>query len=244
MGGSWRMRPTEVTSSGVVSVQSRQAVSTRSERSQGQISQPAKTSSSGKSSNSIAVTTPKLPPPPRSAKKRSRLVGVVDAVELAVGGDELDRRDGVRGEAVLAGEPAHAAAERVARDADVRRGAVQRTRPCSAAGVTTSSQRDAGADAGLPSLGVDLRRRAARACAPARRRRDRRATRRRGRCPAGPRAGRCPWRSGRPPGRRRSWWARRSARGAARTRRSKAFARRPSLRPRGRGPSRGQLDAE
>ena len=66
------MRPTEVTSSGVVSVQSRQAVSTRSDSSQSQIIQPAKTCSSGKSSNSIAVTTPKLPPPPRSAKKRSR----------------------------------------------------------------------------------------------------------------------------------------------------------------------------
>ena len=72
MGGSWRMRPTDVISSGVVSVQSRQALSTSAERSQGKISQPAKTVSSGKSVYSKAVTMPKLPPPPRSAKKRSR----------------------------------------------------------------------------------------------------------------------------------------------------------------------------
>ena len=48
MGGNWKMRPTEVTSSGVVSVQSRQAASTRSDSSHGQIIQPAKTSSSGR----------------------------------------------------------------------------------------------------------------------------------------------------------------------------------------------------
>ena len=72
IGGNWRMRPTDVISSGVVSVQSRQAVSTFSDCSQGQMSQPAKTVSSGKSVYSKAVTMPKLPPPPRSAKKRSR----------------------------------------------------------------------------------------------------------------------------------------------------------------------------
>ncbi len=71
-GGNWKRRPTEVTSSGVVSVQSRQAASTRPASSHGQIIQPAKASVIGKSLNSIAVTMPKLPPPPRSAKKRSR----------------------------------------------------------------------------------------------------------------------------------------------------------------------------
>jgi hypothetical protein len=48
-----------------------------------------------------------------------RLVVVVDAAELAVGRDDLDRGQRVGLEAVLAGEPAHAPAERVAGDADV-----------------------------------------------------------------------------------------------------------------------------
>ena len=54
------------------------------------------------------------------------LVVAVDAAQLAVGGDELDRGDAVRRQAVLAAVPADAAAERVADDADVRRRAVQR----------------------------------------------------------------------------------------------------------------------
>ena len=57
------------------------------------------------------------------------LVLGVDAAQLAVGGHELDRGDAVRGEAVLARVPADAAAERVADDAHVRRGAVQRGEP-------------------------------------------------------------------------------------------------------------------
>ncbi len=71
IGGSWRMRAHEVTASGVVSVQAFQAVSTRWESSHGQISQPATTSSSGNRRISSEVTIPKLPPPPRSAQKRS-----------------------------------------------------------------------------------------------------------------------------------------------------------------------------
>ena len=50
----------------------------------------------------------------------------VGAHELAVGGDELERGHRVGLQAVLARQPAHAAAERVAGDADVGRGAVQR----------------------------------------------------------------------------------------------------------------------
>ena len=42
--------------------------------------------------------------------------------ELAVGGDDFDRRHLVRGEAVLARQPTQAAAERVPDDADVGRG--------------------------------------------------------------------------------------------------------------------------
>ena len=53
------------------------------------------------------------------------LVLGVDADQLALGGDELERRDGVGLQPVLAREPPHAATERVAGDADVGRGAVQ-----------------------------------------------------------------------------------------------------------------------
>src|SRR6185312_11005364 len=54
-----------------------------------------------------------------------RVVLVGGPADLAVGGDDLDRGDVVGGEAVLAGVPAHATAEGVADDADVRRGSVQ-----------------------------------------------------------------------------------------------------------------------
>jgi hypothetical protein len=50
---------------------------------------------------------------------------VVDPAQLAVGRDELDGRERVRLEAVLARQPAEAAAERVAGDADVARGSVE-----------------------------------------------------------------------------------------------------------------------
>ena len=48
-----------------------------------------------------------------------RLVLCVDADRAPVRGDELDRGDAVRLEAVLSAEPAHAAAQRVAGDSDV-----------------------------------------------------------------------------------------------------------------------------
>jgi len=44
---------------------------------------------------------------------------VVGANEATVCGDELDRDNAVRGQAVLAGEPADPSPERVADDADV-----------------------------------------------------------------------------------------------------------------------------
>jgi hypothetical protein len=61
---------------------------------------------------SSAVTVAKLapPPPPRSAQKSWALV-VVNAAERAVGGNELARGDGVRGQAELARVPADDAAE-------------------------------------------------------------------------------------------------------------------------------------
>ncbi len=81
---------------------------------------------------------------------------VVDAVELAVGRDDLDGRDGVRGQAVLARQPAHAAAERVAGDADVGRRAVQGDEAVLGRGVDDLFPDHARADARLLCLDVDL----------------------------------------------------------------------------------------
>ena len=64
-----------------------------------------------------------------AAAQRPEEVGVVVGVDpplLAVGGDELDRVHAVAGEPVAAPEPAQPAAERVADDAHVGRGAGQR----------------------------------------------------------------------------------------------------------------------
>jgi hypothetical protein len=58
-------------------------------------------------------------------EQRGVVLGV-DAAELAVGGDDLDRQDAVGGQAVLAREPADAATEAVADDADVGRRAGER----------------------------------------------------------------------------------------------------------------------
>ena len=79
----------------------------------------------------------------------------VGAHELAVGGDELERGDGVGLQAVLAREPAHAAAERVAGDADVRRGAVQAGQAVGRQPRRDAVPLDAGADADAPGARVD-----------------------------------------------------------------------------------------
>ena len=95
-----------------------------------------------------------------AAAQRPEQVGVlrpVGAHERAVGGDELDGEHALGREAVHAGQPADAAAERVADDADVRGRAVQRGeavlgRP----GTTTSSQSAPASTPGPAVLGVDL----------------------------------------------------------------------------------------
>ena len=86
-----------------------------------------------------------------------RLVVGVDPVEDAVAGDQLDRGDRRAGQAVPAAEPAVAAAEGVARDADVRR----RARPA----------RPARAARGLGHLGPDRARPRPAPSGPRRRRR-------------------------------------------------------------------------
>ena len=69
---------------------------------------------------------------PIAAAQRPEEIGLVlrvDPRRTSVRGHELDRGDAVRLQAVLAGEPAHAPAQRVAGDADVGGGAVQRGQP-------------------------------------------------------------------------------------------------------------------
>ena len=66
----------------------------------------------------------------------------------AVGGDDLDRGDAVGGQAELAGVPADAAAERVADDADVGRGAVQGGEPVRRDGLDDVDPQRAGTDPG------------------------------------------------------------------------------------------------
>ena len=68
---------------------------------------------------------PEAPPAAADGPEQVGLVVSICADENAVRRDELDGRDAVRGETAAAGEPAHAAAERVADDADVGRRPVQ-----------------------------------------------------------------------------------------------------------------------
>ena len=70
-GGIRISRIAVVTSSGAPAAHSVQAVSTRSACDRSHIMIPAWTSVIGNSLNSIAVTMPKLPPPPRSAQNSS-----------------------------------------------------------------------------------------------------------------------------------------------------------------------------
>ena len=94
-----------------------------------------------------------------TAAQRPEQVGLVlgvDRAGLAVGGDQLDRLHAVAGEAVAAAEPAEAAAEGVAGDADVGRGARHRAEAVLPAALAQLGDEDAGLDPGRLRLGVDL----------------------------------------------------------------------------------------
>ena len=156
IGGSWRMRPTDVISSGV----RLGPVAPGLEHLRGALpgeDQPAGEDGlereervlEGRDDAEVAAAA-------AQREEEVALVRVVDAVELAVGRDQLDRRQGVRGEAVLAGQPAHAATERVAGDADVRRGAVQDGEAVLGRGDDDVLPDRARADARLLRLDVDL----------------------------------------------------------------------------------------
>ena len=85
-----------------------------------------------------------------------RVVVGVDGPLLAVRGHQLERPNLVAGPAVTPPEPAQAAAEGVAGDADVRRGAGQKAEPVLLRGGAQVHRQDPGADPGGAPLRVDL----------------------------------------------------------------------------------------
>ena len=122
-----------------------------------------------------------------AAAQRPEQLGIVVRVradQLAVGGHQLDRGDAVGLQAVAAGEPAHAAAERVAGDADGRRRAVQRDEAVRGGGVDDLLPEHAGAGAAALADRVDLDAAEAASCGSARSARASRAGRRCGRSTA------------------------------------------------------------
>ena len=86
------------------------------------------------------MTTPKLPPPPRTAQNRSGSVSASARTSRPSAVTSSAASDAVRGEPELAREPAEAAAEGVADDADVGRRACQPDEPVLGRAWLTSSQ--------------------------------------------------------------------------------------------------------
>ena len=213
-GGSCMIRKEVVTWSGASTAHAAQAVSTRS------ASRPVPQHHAGVDlAERVEAELERRDDAevPAAAAQRPEQLGVVLRVrahQLSLGRHELDRRDAVGLQAVAAREPAHAAAERVAGDADVRAGAVQRDQPVRRGGVHDLLPQHAGTDAGDPVDGVDLH-----AADPARLDQDRAVEAAR----AGPRCGRWPG-------------ARRAGRGS---RAALDDRRRPRARPRGRRRPRG-----
>ena len=187
----------------------------------------------GAASNSNCVTMPKLPPPPRRPQKQVGVLGLARVDEPAVGGDDVGADEVVAGEAVLAHQPADAAAEREAGDAGGRDEAAGRREPVRLRLVVDVGPHGAAADGRAPARpGRRGRRSSARGRSRSRRRRSRSRRccgRRRGRRSAG----RCCARS-RPPRsrRRRRCSGRRAPAGGRRARRSRSGTPRRSRRRR------------
>ena len=102
------------------------------------------------------VATPKLPPPPRSAQKRSGVRFRVDLQHFPVGSDELDAEHVVGGEAVLGHQPAEAAAERVTGDPRRGDGAARYGQPVRGCSVVQLGPKHAPFGGGSPLVGIDV----------------------------------------------------------------------------------------
>ena len=191
IGGNWRIRPTEVISSGRSSVQARHDLQHLGRRARpGTRGCRRRPRSIGKRLNSIAVTIAERA---AAAAKRPEQVGLVRPVgadEVARRGDDLDRRHLVGADAVLAGEPGEAAAERVADDADVGRGAGERGEAVLGGRLDDLDPDHARLGARDPRVRVDRDAAHPLGLEQDRVRRGRPARRRRGRCPAARREGR------------------------------------------------------
>ena len=108
----------------------RNSVSNSFASSSGCTTSPDNTSGpSGCSLNSNEVTTPKLPPPPRSAQNRSGFSVALARSSFAIRGHDVGGDEIVDREPELAGDPAEAAAEREAGDAGRRVDAERRGEP-------------------------------------------------------------------------------------------------------------------
>src|SRR5688500_11932015 len=104
------------------------------------------------------VTTPKLPPPPRSAQKRSGCSSglAVTRRPLAVGEEAVGLVRVVARQAEPAREVAEPAAEREAADAGGGDDAARRGQAVRVGGAVDLAPRAAAADANGPGDGVDL----------------------------------------------------------------------------------------
>ncbi len=80
---------------------------------------PPRTSLTGWRRSSNDVTTPKLPPPPRSAPEQVWIVGGVGLANCSVRGDDIGRDQVVDCEPMLAHQPAQTATERETGDSGV-----------------------------------------------------------------------------------------------------------------------------
>ena len=129
-GGKWMTLAHDVSSSGSAGRSPFQACRARRRSARrGRTARRRRARAPAAPSNSMRGHDAEVAAAAAQGPEQLGLVLGVGADEAALGGDELDRGHGVRLHAVLAGEPADAAAERVADDADVRRGAVQRGQP-------------------------------------------------------------------------------------------------------------------
>ncbi|HLL85844.1 MAG TPA: hypothetical protein VK387_00870 [Thermoleophilaceae bacterium] len=102
------------------------------------------------------MIAPKLPPPPADRPEQIGLGLGVRAHEAAVRGDHVGREDAVAGEAVAAGEPPDAPAQRVSDDPHVRGGARERGQPVLRRGTGDVAPPGARLDARPGSVGVEL----------------------------------------------------------------------------------------
>ena len=98
---------------------------------------------------------PKLPPPPRSPQNRSAFSVLAGGQEAAVGGDDVGREQVVAGQAVLALQPADAAAEREPGDAGRRDRAAGRRQPERLRLAVELAPGQAGLGARDPAPGID-----------------------------------------------------------------------------------------